>query len=148
MKKIIFRFSLINIVLGIVLFLLYRVIIDRLNPPDTTTLEKFYTVMDVFMQVILSSLYLVAIAVSSLLFFLNQIDRIRNNYYLSFLTFSGIPLFFVLFVGVNVALDIDQYDIIPSSIKMLLGFSILYLLCTVIQFLIFRSKIKKLNESL
>ncbi|EEI93264.1 hypothetical protein HMPREF0765_1066 [Sphingobacterium spiritivorum ATCC 33300] len=148
MKKIIFRFSLINIVLGIVLFLLYRVIIDRFNPPDTTTLEKFYTVMDVFMQVVLSSLYLVAIAVSSLLFFLNQIDRVRNNNYLSFLTFSGIPLFFVLFVGVNVALDIDQYDIIPSSIKMLLGFSILYLFCTVVEFLIFRSKIKKLNESL
>ncbi|SUJ27168.1 Uncharacterised protein [Sphingobacterium spiritivorum] len=145
MRKIIFRFSLINILLGIVLFLLYRVIIDRLNLPDTTTLEKFYTVMDVFMQVVLSSLYLVAIAVSSLLFFLNQIDRIRNNYYLSFLTFSGIPLFFVLFVGVNVALDIDQYDIIPSSIKMLLGFSILYLFCTVIEFLIFRSKIKKYN---
>ena len=148
MKKIIFKFSLINIVLGIVLFLLYRVIIDRFNPPDTTTLEKFYTVMDVFMQVVLSSLYLVAIAVSSLLFFLNQIDRVRNNNYLSFLTFSGIPLFFVLFVGVNVALDIDQYDIIPSSIKMLLGFSILYLFCTVVEFLIFRSKIKKLNESL
>ncbi|MGY5254738.1 hypothetical protein, partial [Sphingobacterium spiritivorum] len=108
MKKIIFRFSLINIGLGIVLFLLYRVIIDRLNPPDTTTLEKIYTVMDIFMQIILSSVYLVAIAVSSLLFFLNQIDRIRNNYYLSFLTFSGVPLFFVLFVGVNIALDIHQ----------------------------------------
>lgn len=148
MKKIVFRFSLINIGLGIVLFLLYRVIIDRLNPPDTTTLEKFYTVMDIFMQVVLSSLYLVAIAVSSLLFFLNQIDRIRNNYYLSFLTFSGIPLFFVLFVGVNIALDLHQYDIIPSSIKMLLGFSILYLLCTVVEFLIFRSKIKKYYQLL
>ncbi|WP_293916084.1 MULTISPECIES: hypothetical protein [unclassified Sphingobacterium] len=145
MKKIIFRFSLINILLGIVLFLLYRVVIDRLNPSDTTTLGKIYTVMDIFMQIILSSVYLVAIAVSSLLFFLNQVDRIRNNSYLSFLTFSGVPLFFVLFVGVNIALDIHQYDIIPSSIKMLLGFSLLYLLCTIIEFLIFRSKIKKLQ---
>lgn len=137
----IFRFWLGNIGLSIGLFILYRIAIDSLNPSDTTIGEKFYHIMDVFLHVLLSAFYLIAIVVSSLSFFLNQVERIRKSYFLSFLTFSAIPLCFVFFLGIVLAVDMDQYRAAPSSLTVLFYFSLIYLLCPIIEFFIFRKKI-------
>lgn len=146
MKKLIFRLWLINILLGIGLFFLYRGVINELKYSDLTILGKFYSIMDVFLQVLLSMYYLFAIVVSSLSFFFNQIERVRNSCFLSLLTFAGIPFFFVVFLAGNLLLDIYQYNLTPAAFKTLLGFSIIYLLCTIIEFLIFRKKIKNTNK--
>ncbi len=146
MKKIIFRLWLINILLGIGLFFLYRGVINELNYSDVTILGKFYSIIDVFLQVLLSTYYLVAIVFTSLSFFLNQIERVRNSCFLSLSTFAGIPFLFVIFLFGNLLLDIYQYNLTPAAFKTLLGFSIIYLLCTIIEFLIFRKKIKDTNK--
>jgi hypothetical protein len=146
MKKIIFRLWLINILLGIGLFFLYRGVINELNYSDVTILGKFYSIIDVFLQVLLSTYYLVAIVFTSLSFFLNQIERVRNSCFLSLSTFAGIPFLFVIFLFGNLLLDIYQYNLTPAAFKTLLGFSIIYLLCTIIEFLMFRKKIKDTNK--
>ena len=146
MKKTIFRFWLINVLISIILAILYRIFINEYKPTDTTLFEKFFNILDLMINLGLSAIYLVAIVFSSLSFFLNQIEKIRNNYLLSFLTFSGIPFFCVIFLLVNLMIDFYQYHLILLPIKTLLFFSIAYLLCTVGEFLIFRKKIKFITD--
>ncbi|SDK54521.1 hypothetical protein SAMN04487898_10999 [Pedobacter sp. ok626] len=142
MRKIVFRIWLVNLLLSIVLFMLYRIVIAGLQPADTTFLERFFNFLDILLNLGFSMIYLVVMVAGSFSVFLNQIERIKNSYFLSFLTFSGIPLFCVVFLVVNVSMDIFQYSFTPDPIKTLLCFSIIYLVCSVIEFLMFRKKVK------
>ncbi|MNK06020.1 hypothetical protein D3C87_239100 [compost metagenome] len=142
MRKIVFRIWLVNLLLSIVLFMLYRIVIAGLQPADTTFLERFFNFLDILLNLGFSMIYLVVMVAGSFSVFLNQIERIKNSYFLSFLTFSGIPLFCVFFLVVNVSMDIFQYSFTPDPIKTLLCFSIIYLVCSVIEFLMFRKKVK------
>lgn len=147
MKKIIFRFSLFNLLLCVILFILYRIVISGLESAGTTLFDSFLSIIDLFLSLGFSMLYVVAICVSTLLFFLNQIEKIRNSYFLSLLTFSGIPFLCVVFLAVTVLVDIYQYSVTLIPLKILLYFSIIYLLCTVVEFLVFRKKLRKVIDS-
>ncbi|MCS4224511.1 magnesium-transporting ATPase (P-type) [Sphingobacterium sp. BIGb0165] len=147
MKKIIFRFSLFNLLLCILLFILYRIVISRLEPAGATLFDSFLSIMDLFLSLGFSMLYVVVICVSTPLFFLNQIEKIRNSYFLSLLTFSGIPFLCVVFLAVTVLVDIYQYSVTLIPLKILLCFSIIYLLCTIVEFLVFRKKLRKVMDS-
>ena len=142
MKKIIFRFSLFNLLLCVILFILYRIVINGLEPAGTTLFDSFLSFMDLFLSLGFSMLYVVVICVSTLLFFLNQIEKIRNSYFLSLLTFSGIPFLCVVYLAVTILVGIYQYSVTLVSLKVLLSFSTIYLLCTVIEFLMFRKKVR------
>ncbi|MDR6784522.1 small-conductance mechanosensitive channel [Pedobacter africanus] len=142
MRKTVFRFWLVNLLLIIVLFMLYRVVIAELQPADTTLLERFFNIMDILLNLGFSLIYLVVMVAGSFSVFLNLIEKIRHSYFLSFLTFSGIPLFCVVFLAVNVSIDIYRYNLAPAPLITLLCFSITYLVCAVITFLIFRKKVK------
>ncbi|MDF2515152.1 MAG: hypothetical protein K0R59_448 [Sphingobacterium sp.] len=144
MKKIIFRFALFNLLIGVVLFILYRVVISGLEPVNTNFFERFLSIMDLFLSLGLSTIYVIIIAVSTLLFFLNQIEKIRKSYFLSLLTFSGIPFLCIIILSINILTDFYQYNITPVSLKILLSFSIVYLLCTFIEFLMYRKKVRNL----
>jgi hypothetical protein len=141
MRKIVFTFWLINLLPGIVLFILYRVVIAELQPVDTTLLERFFNIMDILLNLGFSMIYLAVMVSGSFSVFLNLIEKIKNSYLLSFLTFSGIPLVCVVFLAVNVSMDIYQYDFTPGPLKTLLCFSTIYLVCSVIAFLMFRKKV-------
>lgn len=143
MKKTIFQFWLVNILISITLSVLYRIAINDLNSADNTLFERFMSILDLLINLGLSTVYLVVIVFSSLSFFLNQIEKIRYNYLLSFLTFSGIPFFCVLVLGAEVLINYYRYDIILPPLKLLLLFSIVYLTCTVVEFLLFRKKVEK-----
>lgn len=142
MRKIVFRFWLVNLLLGMVLFMLYRIFIAELQPADTTLLERFFNMMDILLNLGFSMIYLVVMLAGSFSVFLNQIEKIKNSYFLSFLTFSGIPLLCVFFLAVNVSMDIYQYDFTPAPLKTMLCFSIIYLVCAIIEFLMFRKIVK------
>ncbi len=146
MKKTIFRFWLVNILISITLSVLYRIVINELNSADNTLFERFISILDLLINLGLSAVYLVAIVFSSLSFFLNQIKKIRDNYFLSFLTFSAIPFFSVLVLGGEVLIDYYRYDIIFPPLRLLLLFSIVYLICTVVEFLVFRKKVEKIDS--
>lgn len=143
MGKIVFRFWLVNLLLGMVLFMLYRIVIAGLQPADTTLLERFFNIMEILLNLGFSMIYLAVMISGSFSVFLNQIEKVRRNYFLSFFTFSGIPLFCVVFLVVSVSMDIYQYDLTPTPLKTLLCFSIIYLVYSVIAFLMFRKNAKK-----
>ena len=146
MKKTIFRFWLVNILISISLSVLYRIVINELNSADNTLFERFISILDLLINLGLSAVYLVVIVFSSLSFFLNQIKKIRDNYFLSFLTFSAIPFFSVLVLGGEVLIDYYRYDIVFPPLRLLLLFSIVYLICTVVEFLVFRKKVEKIDR--
>lgn len=65
MNKIIFRFALFNLLIGVVLFILYRVVISGLEPVNTNFFERFLSIMDLFLSLGLSTIYVIIIAVST-----------------------------------------------------------------------------------
>lgn len=144
MKKNILNFWLINLLISILLFILYRIIAMETKQAGETWLDTILYMMDILLNLGFSMIYLVAMVFSSLTFFLNLVEKIRNNYFLSFLTFSGIPIFCVIYLMASIPIDLYQYK--ESFLIRLLVFSIIYLLCTGLEFLIFRKKIKNLES--
>ncbi|EQB92785.1 hypothetical protein FF18_00835 [Elizabethkingia anophelis] len=145
MKKIILNFWLINLLISILLFILYRVTAMEAKQADETLLETVLYMIDIVLNLGFSMIYLAVMLFSSLTFFLNLAEKIRNNYFFSFLTFSGIPIFCVIYLMANVSIDLYQYK--ESLLIRLISFSIMYLLCTCVEFLMFRKKIKSLKYS-
>ncbi|OPC04670.1 hypothetical protein BAS09_02975 [Elizabethkingia ursingii] len=147
MKKIIFKFWLINLLISILLFFLYKIVMMETKQTDATFLGNILYIIDILLNLGFSLIYLAVMVFGSLSFFLNLIEKIRNNSFLSFLAFSGIPLICVIYLGTNVLIEIYQYNY--SFIIRPLVFLIVYLLCTGVEFLMFRKKVKKyLNISL
>jgi len=128
--------------------MLYRIFIAGLQPAGTTFLERFFNFLDILLNLGFSLIYLAVMVASSFSVFLNQIEKIKHSYFLSFLTFSGISLVCVVFLVVNVSMDIYQYNFTPGALKTLLYFSIIYLVCSVIEFLMFRKKIKSIPATM
>jgi len=145
MKRIIFRFWLINIFISIALFVAYRIVIAETDHADGNFLEGVSQILDVFLNVTYSFVYLIAIVFCSLALFLNQIARIRNNFFLSLLTFVGIPLFCVIFIVINLLMDGLLYNDTVTVFRNLVIFSIIYLFFTTLQFFLFRKRINKLR---
>ncbi|MCP1252524.1 hypothetical protein NK212_11740 [Elizabethkingia sp. S0634] len=145
MKKIIFKFWLVNLLISILLFFLYKIVMMETKQTDATFLGNILYIIDILLNLGFSLIYLAVMVFSSLTFFLNLAEKIRNNYFFSFLTFSGIPIFCVIYLMANVSIDLYQYK--ESLLIRLISFSIMYLLCTGVEFLIFRKKIKSLKYS-
>lgn len=145
MKKIIFKFWLVNLLISILLFFLYKIVMMETKQTDATFLGNILYIIDILLNLGFSLIYLAVMVLGSLSFFLNLIEKIRNNSFLSFLAFSGITLICVIYLGTNVLIEIYQYNY--SFIIRPLVFLIVYLLCTGVEFLIFRKKIKSLESS-
>ncbi|KUY30500.1 hypothetical protein [Elizabethkingia ursingii] len=141
MKKIIFKFWLVNLLISILLFFLYKIVMMETKQTDATFLGNILYIIDILLNLGFSLIYLAVMVFGSLSFFLNLIEKIRNNSFLSFLAFSGIPLICVIYLGTNVLIEIYQYNY--SFIIRPLVFLIVYLLCTGVEFLMFRKKVKK-----
>lgn len=142
MRKIVFRFWVVNLLLSIVLFILYRIVIAELQPADSTFLERFFNMMDILLNLGFSMIYLVVMVIGSFSVFLNQIEKVKNSYFLSSLTFSGIPFFCVVFLAVNILMDIYHYNVTTAPLITPLCFSIIYLVCSILAFLMFRKIVK------
>ncbi|PDS22366.1 hypothetical protein B0A77_13620 [Flavobacterium branchiophilum] len=133
MKRIIFRFWLINIFISIALFVTYRIVIAETNHVDGNFLEWVLQILDIILNLAYSFIYLIAMAFCSFALFLNLIEKIRSNFYLSLLTFLGIPSFCVIVILIDIQL------------KNLILFSIIYLFLMTIEFILFRKRINKLR---
>ena len=139
MKKIIFKFWIANILVGIALFFSYRIYINESTSEGPNLFEKFVAILDILLNVWFSIAYIFLMFVCSLLFFLNLIDRVRNNFYLSLLTFIGLPSVFVICLIIRVMLDYYAYD--DSVLTAFSLFSVVYVFFSAVQFLIFRKRI-------
>ncbi|EKT3966791.1 hypothetical protein SL053_000371 [Flavobacterium psychrophilum] len=137
MKKIIFKSWIINLVISISLFIIYRLIIAETNYLESMSMfEKFLFFIDVLLNIWVSILSLIAMFFCSLFFFLNLVVNIRNNYYLSSLSFLGIPTIWIIYlIVINIYTGFGFY-------RTILVLSMIYLFLTAVQFLKFRKKIK------
>lgn len=133
MNKTVFRFWIINVLISILLFIGYRVMISLTPTIEGNSFEKWMQILDVLLNIGFSLIYLIAMIISSFTILLNMIKTIRNNLYLSLLTFLAIPLFCVILTLIDIHL------------KMLLFFSIAYLIIMTISFLLFKKRVNKIN---
>ena len=131
MKRIVIRFWIINLLISIILFITYRIVISQTKLIDGNSFEKWIQIFELVLNLGFSLIYLIAMIISSFAVLLNLIEKIRNNFYLSLLTFLGIPSFCAIMVFINIQL------------KNLILFSIIYLFLTTIEFLLFRKRVKK-----
>lgn len=140
MKKLIFRFWGINFLMSIVLFVLYRVVISKTDQTtDDNWFDTILFILELLLNLGFSVAYLVGMLVCSLTILLNLVTTIRNNFYLSLLTFLGIPLFCVIYLLFNffMIFNISKENLLTTF----LFFSLIYLIVTAVQFLIFRKRI-------
>ncbi|KKO88979.1 MULTISPECIES: hypothetical protein [Sphingobacterium] len=143
MGKIIFRFWLVNVLISFALFILYRLVIAETDTAATGFLETIIVILDIIVNLGFSTIYLFAVTLCSLLFFLNHIEKIRRNKALSFLTFSGIPAVCLVLLIIYILVGFYKYHMVLDPLKMLLLFSIIYLASTILEFILFRKIIKK-----
>jgi hypothetical protein len=136
MKELIFKLWIINLLISIVLYAIYRIAISKTDYADAMNFfEKIAFIFNVLLSLWCSTLYLIAMFFCSLMFFFNLIEKIRDNHFLSFLSFLGIPSACVIYlIVVNILTHFEVY-------MTFLVFSIIYLILTTIEFLIFRRKI-------
>ncbi|MDF2476347.1 MAG: hypothetical protein K0S24_1830 [Sphingobacterium sp.] len=146
MKRIIFKFWLTNILISIALFVIYRIVIAETNHNDGNFFEMVLQILDISLNLVYSFVYLIGMVICSCALFLNLIDKIRNNIYLSLLTFVGIPLFCAIFITINMLSDSILYNETVTLFRNLVIFSIIYLFFSTFEFLLFRKRIKNLRS--
>lgn len=132
---------MVNILMSIALFIIYRMVIAESKPVDESWIEKLLYMLDILLNLGFSIIFLLVMLVGSLAIFLNQIEKIRNNYYVSLLTFLAIPLVSTIGLLIKLWIDFHTYD--RSTMKTVAIFSILYLLLNTATFLIFRKRVGK-----
>lgn len=138
MKKLIAKYWLINVLISIILFIIYRIVIAEKEYADGNWLGVILNILDIFLNLGLSLIYLVAMLVCSMTFFMNLNEKIRNHFYISLLTFIGIPFIGVGFLAINVFIEWSSYGM--SFLTTFLILSIVYLIFTTLQFLLFRKQ--------
>ena len=143
MKKLVFRFWIINFLISISLFFIYRIVISETNVIAGNSFEKLLQILDLIINLGFSAVYFIAMIISSFAILLNLKEKIRNNFYWSLLAFLGIPSFCVIFILVNLLIDIRVHNV--TVLTKLTLFSIIYLFLTTIEFLLFRKRINKLK---
>lgn len=144
MKKTIFKFWLVNLLISIALYFYYRIVIIEMKSIDTSFLGKILYILDIWANLSFSMIYLCAMILGAFTFFLNLLKKVRDNTLLSFLTFSGIPLACAIFLIVQVLINIYQYD--DSPLKTLLRFTMMYLGCSIIEFFLFKKMTKNFHQ--
>ena len=145
MKRIIFKFWLINILISIALFVTYRIVIAETDHADGNFLKWILQILDILLNLAYSVVYLIVMAFCSFAIFLNLIDKIRNNLYLSLLTFLGIPIFCVAFIIIAILVDSLLYQV--TAFRNLLIFSTIYLFFATFEFLVFRKRMRKFQTA-
>jgi len=143
MKKIVFKYWLINFLISVVLFFIYNIVIAATKTTDGNLFEKLMQILELLLNMGFAFIYFIAMVISSFVLLLNLVEKIRDNFYLSLLTFLGIPLFCFIFIITNVLIDIRLQNF--TILTTLAIFSTIGLLLTTIQFLLFRKRIKNYN---
>ncbi len=138
MNKNIFKIWGINLLANSILFVIYKLTGLSTNySNDMNFFETVEFIFKVFTNLYLSALLFGILFFCSLFIFLNLMPKIRNNFYLSFISFLGIPISLLVYI---------LFAIIQSSglkfFGTILVLTIVYILVTVMEFLWLRKKIK------
>ena len=110
MKKLVWKFWCINLLISIALFIIYRIVISQTTTTDKNWFETIISILGLLIDLGFSIIYLVAMLICSFAIFLNLKKIIRNNFYLSLLTFLGIPAACIIYLIINVMIDLYSYN--------------------------------------
>lgn len=139
MRKLTFRFWLINVVIGLTLFIFYRIVISETETKEGTFFEELLFFLDLMLSLGYSLVYLIGILFSSFSIFLNLFEKIRSNFYLSMLSFLGIPIVALgYFSWIRMMISNSSGNYSPDFATTFLLFLVFYLISNFIQYLIFR----------
>ncbi|MDN3673965.1 hypothetical protein QWY99_12970 [Flavobacterium branchiarum] len=138
MRNYIFKFWLLNLVSTAILFLVYYILAFTLLKSSDGNLFKIileflFTLFNLYYTLV----YSIVMIIFSTAFFLNLKETIRTNFFLSLLTFIGIPLVALIYI----LIDLYPYD--SFAVVWWIGFPFVYLLFIIVQFYIFRKSISK-----
>ena len=139
--RLTFKFYAANFLISIALFFIYRIGFVGNKQITRNWFDLIINILDIFLNIHFAVIFLIVMVFSSITIFLNIIAKIRRNYFLSLLTFLAIPLGCIIYLIINLWVDVQSNN--DSPLTTLVVFSIIYTFITVIEFLLFRKKIKK-----
>jgi len=144
MHKIILKYWIIDLLVGLVLYVAYTITIMNKTATGSGFFSNVLYLLNIVLNLGYSLLYLTAVVICSFTVFLNFIHKVRRNAVLSWLSFSGAP---ILGVAIPViSLWISTYEVSKNVLTELLIFSIVYPCITTILYLRFRRKNRILNS--
>lgn len=145
-SKIVVKYWLFNLLISIILYILYRyTIIQTAQKHDELLWDKLMRILSIMLNFGLIFIYLFGMLCCSLGILLNLFKRIRYQFILSFLSFLGIPAIYLIFILISFVYD-GFLSSEQNPIHTFIIFIFAYVLCTLIQFLLFRKRIKILES--
>ena len=145
MKKNVFKYSSINFIVGILLFVAYRLIISKTETVDNDWLDFIVNILDIFLNLHFALFGLIVMLMNSFCILLNLNEFVRQKFWISFLSFLAIP---ILYFGYAIYLFSSEMKSAERNIfTNFLYIAIAYLLLTSIAFLVFQNNIKKRSEN-
>lgn len=142
MRKLILKYWITNVLFSLTLFAVHRILIADKEYSNANWLDFFFSLTEIFVNLGLSLIFLVLFPVCSLTFFLNLMIRVRNQYYLSLLTFIIVPLAFSVYI---LTAFIDTFSSGNSVFETILILLLIYLTFNCIQFRMFRQRMLSLT---
>jgi hypothetical protein len=146
MNKIILKYWLMDLLLGFVLYVAYRITIMNITAAGEGLQANILYILDIILNLGLSLLYLAAVVICSFTVFFNFISKIRDSLILSWLSFSGLPI--LLLAALTISLWVDTYDFSGNVMTKILTFSIIYPCIATVLYRQFRKKYTALNSTI
>ena len=140
MMNMLFRFWIFNVFLLILLFFGYRMAISETDPHGPTAIDKVMDIFELLLNIGFSLVYVIGLLLSSLTIFLNCIAAVRNSPFYSFLSFLAIQIISLIYTMVVLQFSFSSNRILMTFVI----FSAAYILITGLQFLRFRTAVRKL----
>jgi hypothetical protein len=137
-KRLIVKLWTIDVLLAVLTYIAYRIAIMHTTATGDGFSATILYILDILLNLGFSLLYLAAMVVCSFTIFLTFSKKIRNSYFLSWLSFSGAPILLVL---INLLMDSHLYN--GGVTTKLMIFSLLYISSSTVLFLKFREIIVK-----
>lgn len=142
MRKLILKYWITNVLFSLTLFAVHRILIADKEYSKANWLDFLFSMTEIFVNLGLSLIFLVLFPVCSLTFFLNLMIRVRNQYYLSLLTFIIVPLAVSVYILTAFIDTFSSENSVFETISILL---LIYLTFNCIQFRMFRQRMLSLT---
>jgi len=122
-KNIITKYRLLNVLIGSVMYIAYRIVIAGTSAPGSGLLNTILYILDIVVNLGVSVLHLAAMVSYSFTVFLNRFTKTRKRHFLSWLSFSGpgVILFVMLIISM---LSVNLITLETSMMYRLIIFSI------------------------
>lgn len=105
-KRLVFKYWLLNLMSALVIYIAYRIAIINTTGNGDGLSSFILNILDILLNLGFSLFYLAAMELGSFAIFLNRFKKIRDNYFFSWLAFSGAPLLIAVMLIITLA---DSY---------------------------------------